>query len=532
MNKEMIISVNAYEKRVAILENGVVVEFYVERADESKAVVGNIYKGKVRKVLPGMQSAFVDIGLERDAFLYVGDFFEETEEDLDTTESLPRLPVERSERSERPPEPVRREIDGRRGGRDRRPEVPAGRPAVTGAPEEAAAVALKPEEVTASPRLPEAPGEDGPSAEDAGGDVRVDTPLLSSLLESAGARFERVSDDLEEARTAQEGDSSRVEPSETLATGEAIARDDSLEIEREALAESTEPDAPRERRRGRRKEVIGEEKKKPSRRRGRKVEDEVAALMTSATPADNPSALEAQFERVRDEDYEEAAGDLLKDALIQQKIIAQTRIEELATKPEEPVPAPVEANEAPPMEPLTLGYERIADEDEPSATVAEPPTADAGPTTDDALLSAAADAVTADAAPAEAVPAETGAADVGEASLRGKSKRVKPGPMKNRPMKKKSRAIRPSFRCARRRPNSPHGVAAGAGGAVGRARPPRREMSRRSWMIEATARKKLPSRAPRRKLKCRTGPTPTVCLKTAMLRLCQRSRPWLCVRFR
>lgn len=168
MNKEMIISVNAYEKRVAILENGVVVEFYVERADESKAVVGNIYKGKVRKVLPGMQSAFVDIGLERDAFLYVGDFFEETEEDLDTTESLPRLPVERSERSERPPEPVRREIDGRRGGRDRRPEVPAGRPAVTGAPEEAAAVALKPEEVTASPRLPEAPGEDGPSAEDAG----------------------------------------------------------------------------------------------------------------------------------------------------------------------------------------------------------------------------------------------------------------------------------------------------------------------------------------------------------------------------
>jgi ribonuclease G len=424
MNKEMIISVNAYEKRVAILENGVVVEFYVERADESKAVVGNIYKGKVRKVLPGMQSAFVDIGLERDAFLYVGDFFEETEEDLDTTESLPRLPVERSERSERPPEPVRREIDGRRGGRDRRPEVPAGRPAVTGAPEEAAAVALKPEEVTASPRLPEAPGEDGPSAEDAGGDVRVDTPLLSSLLESAGARFERVSDDLEEARTAQEGDSSRVEPSETLATGEAIARDDSLEIEREALAESTEPDAPRERRRGRRKEVIGEEKKKPSRRRGRKVEDEVAALMTSATPADNPSALEAQFERVRDEDYEEAAGDLLKDALIQQKIIAQTRIEELATKPEEPVPAPVEANEAPPMEPLTLGYERIADEDEPSATVAEPPTADAGPTTDDALLSAAADAVTADAAPAEAapaeaVPAETGAADVGEASLRG-----------------------------------------------------------------------------------------------------------------
>ncbi len=420
MNKEMIISVNAYEKRVAILENGVVVEFYVERADESKAVVGNIYKGKVRKVLPGMQSAFVDIGLERDAFLYVGDFFEETEEDLDTTESLPRLPVERSERPERQPEPVRREADGRRGGRDRRPEVPAGRPAVTGSPDEAAAVDLKPEETTVSPRLPEAPGEDAPLAEDAVGDVRVDTPLLSSLLESAaGARFERVSDDLEEARTTQEGDPSRVEPSETLALGEAIARDDSLEIEREALAESTEPGAPRERRRGRRKEVIGEEKKKTSRRRGRKVEDEVAAMMTSETPVDSPPPLEVQFERVRDEDYEEEAGDLLKDALIQQKIIAQTRIEELATRPEEPAPEPVEAHEAPPMEPLTLGYERIADEDEPSATVAEPPTADAAPTTDDATLSAASDAVTAGAAPAEAVPAATGAADVGEASPQG-----------------------------------------------------------------------------------------------------------------
>ncbi len=429
MNKEMIISVNAYEKRVAILENGVVVEFYVERADESKAVVGNIYKGKVRKVLPGMQSAFVDIGLERDAFLYVGDFFEETEEDLDTTESLPRLPVERSERPERQPEPVRREIDGRRGGRDRRPEVPAGRPAVTGAPDEAAAVDLKPEETSVSPRLPEAPGEDGPLAEDAGGDARVDTPLLSSLLESAaGARFERVSDDLEDARTAQEAPPSHVEPSETLAMDAAIARDDSLEIKREALAESTEPDAPRERRRGRRKEVIGEEKKKTSRRRGRKTGNEVDALMTSETPVATPSALEVQFERVRDEDYEEEAGDLLKDALIQQKIIAQTRIEELATSPEEPAPEPVEANGAPPMEPLTLGltlgYERIADEDEPSAAVAEPPTADASPTTSDATLSAAPDAVMAEAAPAEttpaeAVPAETGAADVGEASPQG-----------------------------------------------------------------------------------------------------------------
>ena len=77
----MIISVNGREKKIAILENGYVTEFYIERGDEEHSgVVGNIYKGRVQRVLPGMQSAFVGIGLERDAFLYVSDFFDEEEE--------------------------------------------------------------------------------------------------------------------------------------------------------------------------------------------------------------------------------------------------------------------------------------------------------------------------------------------------------------------------------------------------------------------------------------------------------------------
>jgi Rne/Rng family ribonuclease len=79
MQKELIISTTAQETKVAILENDELVEFYIER-HRSQGIVGNIYKGKVTKVLPGMQSAFVDIGLERDAFLYVSDFFEDTEE--------------------------------------------------------------------------------------------------------------------------------------------------------------------------------------------------------------------------------------------------------------------------------------------------------------------------------------------------------------------------------------------------------------------------------------------------------------------
>jgi Rne/Rng family ribonuclease len=79
MHKELIISTTPQETKLAILENDELVEYYIER-HRSQGIVGNIYKGKVTKVLPGMQSAFVDIGLERDAFLYVSDFFEDTEE--------------------------------------------------------------------------------------------------------------------------------------------------------------------------------------------------------------------------------------------------------------------------------------------------------------------------------------------------------------------------------------------------------------------------------------------------------------------
>ncbi|MEZ5319902.1 MAG: Rne/Rng family ribonuclease [Vicinamibacterales bacterium] len=82
MNKEMIISSTPHETRVAILEDDQVVEIFIER-EHSRGVVGNIYKGRVSKVLPGMQSAFVDLGLERDAFLYVSDVISPTEEALE-----------------------------------------------------------------------------------------------------------------------------------------------------------------------------------------------------------------------------------------------------------------------------------------------------------------------------------------------------------------------------------------------------------------------------------------------------------------
>jgi ribonuclease G len=96
----MIISSTSHETRVAILEDDHVVEVFIER-EHSRGVVGNIYKGRVSKVLPGMQSAFVDLGLERDAFLYVTDVISPTDE-LEELEDEEEAGAARPE----PPAPV------------------------------------------------------------------------------------------------------------------------------------------------------------------------------------------------------------------------------------------------------------------------------------------------------------------------------------------------------------------------------------------------------------------------------------------
>ena len=74
MANELIINVTLWETRVALLEDRVLVELYIERTKD-RGIMGNIYKGKVVKVLPGMQAAFVDIGLEKASFLYVSDVY-------------------------------------------------------------------------------------------------------------------------------------------------------------------------------------------------------------------------------------------------------------------------------------------------------------------------------------------------------------------------------------------------------------------------------------------------------------------------
>ncbi len=96
MSKELVISSNRHETKVALIEDDLLCEVYFQRANEY-SLAGSIHKGRVTRVLPGMQSAFVDLGLERDTFLYVSDFSDETE-DFDRV-SVSREPV----RGHRPP---------------------------------------------------------------------------------------------------------------------------------------------------------------------------------------------------------------------------------------------------------------------------------------------------------------------------------------------------------------------------------------------------------------------------------------------
>src|SRR6185436_173661 len=89
MNEEILVNVTPQETRVAVLAAGQVQELVVER-EASRGLVGNIYVGRVARVLPGMQSAFVEIGLERSAFLHVADLAENRKPD-----GVPSRPIEK-----------------------------------------------------------------------------------------------------------------------------------------------------------------------------------------------------------------------------------------------------------------------------------------------------------------------------------------------------------------------------------------------------------------------------------------------------
>jgi ribonuclease G len=331
MPKELIISANVHEKKVAIIEDGLVTEFYVERRDENQGVVGNLYKGRVMKVLPGMQSAFVDIGLDRDAFLYVSDFTEflEEEDEIDFRPSEEVQPSERPERLEdrnrrdprRRPEPsaiVARPAPGRPRAEDAEPIERAVR--LEDAVEQLAEIAT--EKLIPQPPADE-PGEPREEAFDA------------QVQPFEDFSVERVTDEPLEVSDARDG-----------------------EIPADETAATEDLDEKPKRSRSRKKPSDAEAGQAPTRSRTRtpRVEEKGApraARSTSKRAPTRPGAKRAikgevefeesdsgRFERVTDDDRAQDAGDLLKDAILQEKFIEQIHAAEYETSSVSAAPEP------------------------------------------------------------------------------------------------------------------------------------------------------------------------------------------------
>jgi ribonuclease G len=210
-SKELVVSQNRHETKVGILEDGQLVEVYFQRANEY-SLAGSIHKGRVTRVLPGMQSAFVDLGLERDCFLYVSDFFEEHGDEFD------RVGEERRER-----EPSRDRERGRGRDRDRDRDHDRKREAAPAVVVEAEA----PREAVAAEAPAEAPEASG--AAPAGADASHNQRGRRSRRRRRGGRG------LPDSKYAG------VEETNAEAASEESAAESDVEVEAEAEAEVDSP---------------------------------------------------------------------------------------------------------------------------------------------------------------------------------------------------------------------------------------------------------------------------------------------------
>ncbi|TMA27233.1 MAG: Rne/Rng family ribonuclease [Deltaproteobacteria bacterium] len=225
MSNILVINASGQETRVALIEQGTIAEYYLERKNE-KGIVGNIYKGRVVRVLPGMQAAFVDIGLDKAAFLYVGDivsdptfpgFSEEmdikagaVEGDSLEAEDLP----EPSEELLAPPEPLSQQTQAvqpptppAEGGSAPAPELPE-------VPAQNVQNAQREQVVEVAPFSP-------PAAELAPGEPAQEVVELTA--EDALEDDEDEEEDLDEADAAHTAAEEQLAEEEAQATGEPIA---------------------------------------------------------------------------------------------------------------------------------------------------------------------------------------------------------------------------------------------------------------------------------------------------------------------
>jgi ribonuclease G len=313
MTKELIISANVHEKKVGIIEDGVVTEFYVERRDENQGVVGNLYKGRVMKVLPGMQSAFVDIALDRDAFLYVSDFaeFMEDEDEIDFRDASAEhrssnRPDDRSRRSDvqRPPLAAAAQTAQERSAEERSAEPQL---AIEDVVEQLAEIAD--ESVIAPPPSEEQLDAGLPDASASEGIEEAQIGMVDDLPTAAEVELAEETAGEEKPRRGRRKSSDKEDVKATRVT---------------KRGEKADPDSSRR-------------KAKPARRGSRRRTEGPAEEDETVVPkAAEESG--SQFERVTDEDLQQEAGELLKDAILQEKFIDEVHSEEYYTPPVEPEP--------------------------------------------------------------------------------------------------------------------------------------------------------------------------------------------------
>jgi ribonuclease G len=360
MTKEMIISANVHEKKVAIIEDGVVTEFYVERSDENQGVVGNLYKGRVMKVLPGMQSAFVDIALERDAFLYVSDFAEllEDEEIIEyrdgadsRAEQRPHLGHGRIRRDDR------READaGHRYGErtGQRYSPPPRVEALSGHPPQESPeggtdreglriqdVVEQLAEIVDESVIQPPPSEEEDLLQPIGPGEAEITPLLrhaerpgeGGLEADLGPEAETAIETVEaaevEAGEAEESKPGRGRGRRRGKTAESVRGQ-----KKTAAKRGEKPDAAPQPAGGDEESVMGRQSARRTGRRRSSQSDQEGGFSFSGFEAEVDDSEEgSQFQRVTDEDIAAEAGDLLKDAMVQSKIIDQVKSDEYGARP-------------------------------------------------------------------------------------------------------------------------------------------------------------------------------------------------------
>jgi Rne/Rng family ribonuclease len=334
MSKEMIISVNGREKKIAIVEDDVVTEFYVERGDENQGIVGNIYKGRVMKVLPGMQSAFVDIGLERDSFLYVSDFFDEEEEDVEVEEKR-----EIQRQVQKQPRPHREGL---------RIAPPPEQELEEDKELELRMAALRHiEELAEEPSLEAVTDEEKLEAglAEAADETGAEAPLNPRQRRQRRLRYADQEPKPEKAPT--KGKAQSVE-AEAGVEGQAAETED---------------------------EYSGRRRRRPRRRRGAETPEvvEVSEELATEGEEEHPSYIivhHEPLERITDDDTAVVEGEMLKDALLQERITERIHEEERRTSLLEVEPTPEvlvgSLHRSIATEP---GFERVSDDSEARADV-------------------------------------------------------------------------------------------------------------------------------------------------------------------